>query len=103
MTQITHRVRGGVASPVVIVAMAACGGSNEGNPSTASADTGGFGGTSGPATGGTEGLASTSATSGVTSRPTAASSTRDEYHFDHPSVILMGQRNGEQMIEALGW
>jgi hypothetical protein len=27
----------------------------------------------------------------------------DEYHFDHPSVILMGQRYGETMIEALGW
>jgi hypothetical protein len=27
----------------------------------------------------------------------------DEYHFDHPSVVLMGQRYGETMIEALGW
>lgn len=27
----------------------------------------------------------------------------DEYHFDHASVILMGQRYGEKMIEALGW
>lgn len=27
----------------------------------------------------------------------------DEYHFDHASVILMGQRYGETMIEALGW
>jgi hypothetical protein len=26
----------------------------------------------------------------------------DEYHFDHPSVVLMGQRYGETMIEALG-
>ncbi len=27
----------------------------------------------------------------------------DAYHFDHPSVILMGQRYGETMLEALGW
>jgi hypothetical protein len=27
----------------------------------------------------------------------------DEYHFDHASVILMGQRYGDQMLEALGW
>jgi hypothetical protein len=27
----------------------------------------------------------------------------DEYHFDHASVVLMGQRYGETMIEALGW
>ncbi len=27
----------------------------------------------------------------------------DQYHFDHPSVILMGQRYGETMIEALEW
>jgi len=27
----------------------------------------------------------------------------DEYHFDHDSVVLMGQRYGETMIEALGW
>lgn len=27
----------------------------------------------------------------------------DEYHFDHASVILMGQRYGEKMIEELGW
>jgi hypothetical protein len=27
----------------------------------------------------------------------------DQYHFDHPSVILMGERYGEQMIEALDW
>jgi len=27
----------------------------------------------------------------------------DQYHFDHPSVVLMGQRYGEQMIQALGW
>lgn len=27
----------------------------------------------------------------------------DEYHFDHPSVVLMGQRYGETMIELLGW
>lgn len=27
----------------------------------------------------------------------------DQYHFDHPSVVLMGQRYGESMIEALGW
>jgi hypothetical protein len=27
----------------------------------------------------------------------------DQYHFDHASVILMGQRYGETMIEALGW
>jgi hypothetical protein len=27
----------------------------------------------------------------------------DQYHFDHASVILMGQRYGETMIEALKW
>lgn len=27
----------------------------------------------------------------------------DEYHFDHASVVLMGQRYGEKMIEALNW
>jgi hypothetical protein len=27
----------------------------------------------------------------------------DEYHFDHASVVLMGQRYGETMIEALMW
>lgn len=27
----------------------------------------------------------------------------DQYHFDHASVLLMGQRYGETMIEALGW
>lgn len=27
----------------------------------------------------------------------------DEYHFDHDSVVLMGTRYGEKMIEALGW
>jgi hypothetical protein len=27
----------------------------------------------------------------------------DAYHFDHPSVVLMGQRYGETMLEALGW
>jgi hypothetical protein len=27
----------------------------------------------------------------------------DEYHFDHASVVLMGQRYGESMIEALMW
>jgi Carbohydrate esterase, sialic acid-specific acetylesterase len=27
----------------------------------------------------------------------------DEYHFDHASVVLMGTRYGETMIEALGW
>ncbi len=27
----------------------------------------------------------------------------DEYHFDHASVVLMGQRYGATMIEALGW
>jgi hypothetical protein len=27
----------------------------------------------------------------------------DEYHFDHASVVLMGQRYGERMIEALKW
>jgi hypothetical protein len=27
----------------------------------------------------------------------------DQYHFDHASVILMGQRYGETMIDALGW
>jgi hypothetical protein len=27
----------------------------------------------------------------------------DEYHFDHASVVLMGQRYGETMIEALNW
>jgi hypothetical protein len=27
----------------------------------------------------------------------------DEYHFDHASVVLMGQRYGETMIEALKW
>jgi hypothetical protein len=27
----------------------------------------------------------------------------DQYHFDHASVVLMGQRYGETMIEALMW
>ena len=27
----------------------------------------------------------------------------DEYHFDHASVVLMGQRYGESMIDALSW
>lgn len=27
----------------------------------------------------------------------------DEYHFDHASVVLMGKRYGEKMIELLGW
>jgi hypothetical protein len=27
----------------------------------------------------------------------------DEYHFDHASVVLMGQRYGQKMIEELGW
>jgi hypothetical protein len=27
----------------------------------------------------------------------------DEYHFDHASVIVMGERYGEAMIDALGW
>jgi hypothetical protein len=27
----------------------------------------------------------------------------DEYHFDHASVLIMGKRYGESMIEALGW
>ncbi len=27
----------------------------------------------------------------------------DEYHFDHASVVLMGQRYGEKMIEKLKW
>ncbi len=27
----------------------------------------------------------------------------DQYHFDHASVVLMGQRYGEKMIEELGW
>lgn len=27
----------------------------------------------------------------------------DQYHFDHDSVVLMGTRYGEKMIEALGW
>jgi hypothetical protein len=27
----------------------------------------------------------------------------DQYHFDHASVVLMGQRYGEAMIKALGW
>jgi hypothetical protein len=27
----------------------------------------------------------------------------DEYHFDHASVVLMGQRYGEKMLEKLGW
>ncbi|MGK3992714.1 sialate O-acetylesterase [Sorangium sp. So ce1024] len=27
----------------------------------------------------------------------------DQYHFDHASVVLMGKRYGEKMIEALGW
>lgn len=27
----------------------------------------------------------------------------DEFHFDHDSVVLMGTRYGEKMIEALGW
>lgn len=27
----------------------------------------------------------------------------DQYHFDHDSVVLMGKRYGETMLEALGW
>ena len=27
----------------------------------------------------------------------------DQYHFDHASVILMGQRYGATMIDALNW
>jgi hypothetical protein len=27
----------------------------------------------------------------------------DQYHFDHASVVLMGQRYGEKMLEALKW
>ena len=27
----------------------------------------------------------------------------DEYHFDHASVVLMGTRYGEAMLEALAW
>jgi hypothetical protein len=27
----------------------------------------------------------------------------DEYHFDHASVVIMGKRYGEKMIEELGW
>jgi hypothetical protein len=27
----------------------------------------------------------------------------DQYHFNHASVVLMGTRYGEKMIEALGW
>lgn len=27
----------------------------------------------------------------------------DQYHFDHASVVLMGKRYGDKMIEALGW
>jgi hypothetical protein len=27
----------------------------------------------------------------------------DQYHFDHESVVLMGTRYGETMLEALGW
>lgn len=27
----------------------------------------------------------------------------DDYHFNHASVVLMGQRYGATMIEALGW
>jgi hypothetical protein len=27
----------------------------------------------------------------------------DEYHFDHASVVLMGQRYGQKMLEALKW
>jgi hypothetical protein len=27
----------------------------------------------------------------------------DQYHFDHASVILMGKRYGEKMIEKLKW
>jgi hypothetical protein len=27
----------------------------------------------------------------------------DQYHFDHDSVVLMGKRYGEKMIEALKW
>lgn len=27
----------------------------------------------------------------------------DQYHFDHASVVLMGTRYGEKMIEMLGW
>lgn len=27
----------------------------------------------------------------------------DDYHFDHPSVVLMGERYAESMVAALGW
>lgn len=27
----------------------------------------------------------------------------DQYHWDHPSVVTMGKRYGDQMIEMLGW
>jgi hypothetical protein len=27
----------------------------------------------------------------------------DEYHFDHASVVLMGTRYGDKMLEALKW
>lgn len=27
----------------------------------------------------------------------------DEYHFDHASVVLMGKRYGDKMLEELGW
>lgn len=27
----------------------------------------------------------------------------DQYHFDHASVVLMGQRYGDAMVSALGW
>jgi len=27
----------------------------------------------------------------------------DQYHFDHASVVLMGQRYGQKMLEALKW
>jgi hypothetical protein len=35
--------------------------------------------------------------------PQTGTAVMDEYHFDHDSVVLMGTRYGEQMIEALGW
>ncbi len=35
--------------------------------------------------------------------PQTGTAVMDEYHFDHASVVLMGTRYGEKMIEALGW
>jgi len=35
--------------------------------------------------------------------PQTGTAVLDQYHFDHPSVLLMGKRYGEQMILDLGW